>query len=115
MICSHLSFTIQHNEFNTQTFLPPVIHICVCVTENPTFITDTCLQKQSAKFVMTMIYHLQCQQGTRRSSKFTAMIAEKILTWTNISVSVPISVFWILCNSVRVITGFMSDFLKKTK
>lgn len=48
---------------------------------------------------------------SKKSEKFTAENMEKILTWTNISISVSISVFWIFCNSVRVVTGFMSNFL----
>lgn len=114
MICNHFSFTIQHNELNRQTFLPSVIHLCKCYEEHIYHRIHAYRNKQNTKPTMTMIYYLQCLKVNRvskKSSKFNTVITEKILTWTNISVSVSISVFWIFCNSVRIVTGFMSNFL----
>ena len=39
----------------------------------------------------------------------------QVLTWAYISVSVPISVFWKLGHSMRIVVGLTANFLKRTK
>lgn len=95
MIFNHLSFTIQHNGLTSTLF---------SILLKTIFIIGS--MSTEIKKYKTYNDHMN-----KKSRKFTAIITEKILTWTNISVSVPIFVFWVFCNSVRIVTGFMSNFL----